>query len=182
MARLAGQSTISLSEMSQELDAKRYLGKDATPEQIRLFAELALDRIESRTLDGNTNSGTAKFTPYTEEYAAQKGVSRGDVDLFLNGDLLGSLSSDIDGTKVKLEIDDSLQTKIGFNHHTGDQKGTPRRPWFGITPQEARNIGDRIKQTTATQETQAIQESNSFTLADLLDAIQGLGVEFDGES
>ena len=49
MAKLAGKKTISQDEMSQEINLKRYLGDDATPEQKQLFAELAIEQINQRT-------------------------------------------------------------------------------------------------------------------------------------
>jgi hypothetical protein len=168
MAKLAGKKTISVDEMSQEIDLKRYLGRDATPAEKRLFAELAVERINERTLDGRTIHG-GSFKRYTQEYADLKGVTRDAVDLFLKGDMLDSIESkDAGKNKVKIEITDNLDTKKGYNHHTGDT--LPKRPWFGITTKEARVIANEVKQPVR-------EESQTFTLADLREALRGLGLE-----
>ena len=178
MAKLAGKKTISVDEMSQEIDAKRYLGKDASDEQVRLFAELAIEQINQRTLDGKTIHG-GKFKKYSKEYADKKGVSRSAVDLFLEGDMLDSVNYDeetLASKKVKLFIDDELDTKKGFNHHTGDT--LPKRPWFGITPGEARSIADAVKEEIQTEQRgQQQDQSATFTLAELRAALKQLGLE-----
>lgn len=179
MAKLAGKKTISDEEMSQEIDAKRYLGKDASDDQVRLFAELAIEQINQRTLDGKTIHG-GKFKKYSEEYAAKKGVSRDAVDLFLDGDMLDSVTYDDDALtskKIKLFIDDELDTKKGFAHHYGD--GQKKRPWFGITTQEARRLADAVKEEIQTEQKQEQrqEQSTTFTLAELRAALKQLGLE-----
>lgn len=169
MAKLAGKKTISQDEMSQEINLKRYLGDDATPEQKQLFAELAIEQINQRTLDGKTIHG-GKFKRYSKEYADFKGVSRDSVDLFLEGDMLDSLETQEDGNKIKITIGgDKVETAKGYNHHTGDT--LPKRPWFGLTTDEVRTITDAIAAEAD------VVEQATFTLAELTAALRELGLE-----
>lgn len=172
MAKLAGKKTISQDEMSQEINLKRYLGDDATPEQKQLFAELAIEQINQRTLDGKTIHG-GKFKKYSKEYADFKGVSRDSVDLFLEGDMLDSLEiqeDEEDDNKIKITIGgDKVETKKGYNHHVGDT--LPKRPWFGLTTDEVRTITDAIAAEAD------VVEQATFTLAELSAALRELGLE-----
>lgn len=172
MAKLAGKKTISQDEMSQEINLKRYLG-DATPEQKQLFAELAIEQINQRTLDGKTIHG-GKFKKYSKEYAEMKGVSRDSVDLFLEGDMLDSLETQEDGNKIKITIGgDKVETKKGFRHHTGDL-GMTKRPWFGLTTDEVRLLSEQVKDAMPAQEG---EDRSTFTLAELSAALRQLGLE-----
>jgi len=171
VAKLAGKKTISQDEMSQEINLKRYLG-DATPEQKQLFAELAIEQINQRTLDGKTIHG-GKFKKYSKEYADMKGVSRDSVDLFLDGDMLDSLEAEANGNKIKISIGgDSVETAKGFNHHTGDT--LPKRPWFGLTTDEVRLLSEQVKDAVPVQDG---EEQSTFTLAELSAALRQLGLE-----
>lgn len=168
MAKLAGAKTISISQMSQEINLKRYFGRDASDAEMKTFAELAVEYINNRTLDGHELGGTKSFTPYTKEYADKKGVTRGSVDLFDDGDLLNSIDAGAgDGNNVRIELEGELETKIGFNHHTGDT--LPARPWFGLTREEAKLLADKSKGKDP--------ENSTTTLAELKDAIASLGIE-----
>jgi len=168
MAKLAGKQIITVDEMSQEIDLKRYIGKDPTPEQKKLFAELAIEQINQRTLDGKTIHN-GKFKRYSKSYADLKGVTRDSVDLFLDGDMLGSLDAEETNKGVKIVIDGDLETKKGFNHHIGDT--LPKRPWFGLTTEETRRIADQVKDAIPEE------KSEGFTLADLQKALASLGLE-----
>lgn len=174
MAKLAGKKTISQDEMSQEINLKRYLGDDATPEQKQLFAELAIEQINQRTLDGKTIHG-GNFKKYSKEYADFKGVSRDSVDLFLEGDMLDSLETEEDGNKIKITIGgDKVETKKGFRHHTGDL-GMTKRPWFGLTTDEVRTITDAIAAEAD------VVEQETFTIAELSAALRELGLTQERE-
>ena len=152
---------VSLEEISQEIDLKEYLGEKPTAEQKRIFAELAKDLIQDRTIAGYDVTGK-KFTRYTEEYAKEKGVSRNSVDLFLKGNMLESIGrrkSKEKANTVFIQMKKGLQTKKSFNHDTGDT--LPRREFFGITKKEAEDIAKEIKSLTEAKEERRV------TLADL---------------
>lgn len=162
-----GRYIVSLDEMSQEIDLESYLGKKPTKKQAKMFAELAINTIETRTLDGQTING-GKFKKYSKKYADFKGVTQDSVDLFLEGDMLNSLSYEIVDNKPKISIDGDLQTKKGYNHNVGDT--LPKRPWFGLTDSEAKEIADSLKQETA-------QDKKPLTLASLRDVLNLLDIE-----
>ena len=153
--------------MSQKINLKTRLGRKPTIAELEAFAEIAIERINQRTLDGITVNG-GSFTPYSESYADKKGVSRDSVDLFLDGDMLGSLAHVVDpgaGT-VEIFVNGDLEIKKGFNHHTGDT--LPKRPWFGVTTQEVNSIVADFED----QRDEAEQEGQSsrITINDLIKA------------
>lgn len=144
MSKIAGDKKVSIQQISQEINLKDYLGEKPTPEQKKLFAEIAKDVIENRTLDGKDISGR-KFKKYTKEYAELKGVSRNGVDLFLKGDMLDSIGRRKSKEKVNtvfLQMKKGIETKKSFNHDTGDT--LPKREFFGITEREAKSIAKEV--------------------------------------
>ena len=146
-----GNLTISLSELSQEIDLESYLGRKPTKSEKASFAALAQATIEERTLDGKTING-GKFKEYSKAYAEFKGVTRSSVDLFLEGDMLESIgrrSSKEKAGTVFMQMVKGLQTKKGFNHTSGDT--VPKRNFFGVTDSEARDIANEIKDSTVTK-------------------------------
>ena len=174
-----GKMTISLGEMSQEVNLKSYLGHKPSASEKRAFAEIAMATIEERTLDGDTVNGTT-FKKYSKAYADFKGVTRDSVDLFLHGDMLDSIgrrtSKEKRGT-VFLQMKKGKQTKKAYNHNTGDT--VTQREFFGITDAEAKRIADEVKEAKA----QAKSESKPLNLAFLRDTLDLLDIEqTDGES
>ena len=148
MAKLAGKKKVSLQEMSQEIDLKKYFGEKPTKEQKKLFAEIAKEVIENRTLDGKDLHGR-KFKQYSKEYADLKGVPRSNVDLFLKGDMLSSIgrrSSKEKTNTLFLQMKKGLETKKSFNHDTGDTLA--KREFFGITNNEAQKITEEVSKLT----------------------------------
>lgn len=186
MAKLAGKKTISLDEISQEINLRKYLGKKPTQDELDLFADVAVEVINDRTLDGKTIHGT-KFKKYSKEYAAFKGVSRSSVDLFLDGDMLDAIKasgSEDDGI-VKIKVDGKdVDTKKAFNHQTGDT--LPKRQFFGVTTSEARDIADAMKESidlVNDNQEQLIasgakkKTAKQVSLAELELALEQLGIE-----
>jgi hypothetical protein len=162
--KASGKYLVSLSEMSQEIDLETYLGYKPKARDARLFAELAIETIKNRTLDGQTING-GKFKKYSKKYADFKGVTQDSVDLFLEGDMLNSLDYEVVDNKPKIYLDDTEVPK-GYNHNVGDT--LPKRPWFGLTDSEAQNIAESIKETPT---------EKKITLTDLRNALAMLGIE-----
>lgn len=171
MAKLAGRTKISLGEMSQTINTNRYLGKNSTAEERILFAELSVEIINERTLDGETIHG-GSFKKYDDDYAAKKGVTVDSVDLFANGDMLDSVSESVKGKDVNIDVVGSLQTKKAYNHHIGDT--AKKRPWFGVTTTEARRIGNSIK---ALREEGVTPKKATTTLIELKEALSLITIE-----
>lgn len=132
---------ISLDEIHQTIDLSKIFGREPTASERRAFADEAIERIIDRTQSGIDRNGRS-FTRYSEEYAEQKGVSRGDVDMTLFGDMLLSVDAETDSNSIKIFIP-SDEVPKSYNHITGDT--VPKRDWFGITDSEARAIADRVK-------------------------------------
>jgi len=185
MAKLAGKSTISLDKLSQDINLKKLLGRKPTRAEKKAFAELAVEQINQRTLDGENIHGN-NFKKYSKKYADLKGVSRDSVDMFLEGDMLGAVKGktnkedtvtiDVKGGKKNINI------KKGFAHQTGD--GQKKRQWFGITTDEARTIAEAIRESETTSindiltTTAATTETKSgFSLAELRAGLSELGLE-----
>lgn len=175
MADLAGQKKATLSELSQQIDLKEFLGRKPTDSEKSNFSELAIERINQRTLDGEDVGGST-FTQYSKEYADLKGVSRSSVDLFLEGDMLdgiGRRKSKERANTVFIQMKKGLETKKGYNHDVGDT--LPKREFFGITKKEAKDIADQVKEA----------EPARTRLSDLrraLNAVETLGISINGQS
>ena len=173
MATLAGSKILTVDKMEQTIDIRRYLGRDATTKEKRAFIEVAIERINNRTLDHETIHG-GRFKKYSPEYAAIKGVTEDNVDLFLNGDMLGSLVGEYDSSnRITLKVVGELQVKKAFNHHTGDTQ--KKRPWFGITTGEMNQIISEIKDQNA-------PDSTSLASLLALDRAADAGEEITEES
>ena len=167
-----GEFTVSLNELSQEIDLKDYLGRTPTAREKKLFAELAVDTIENRTLDGKNINGR-KFKKYTKTYAEFKGVTRDSVDMFLEGDMLDSITrkkKEESEDTVFIHLDSKLETKKGYNHMTRKTKANPlpKREFFGLTDGEAEKIAKKIKQP---------DEKKAVSLAELRAALNLLDIE-----
>ena len=76
--------------MYQEVDLSQYIEGDLTEKQKKKFADLAVDEIRSRTLQGFDVNGK-KFKKYSKKYASMKGVGVNDVNLFLDGKMLNGI-------------------------------------------------------------------------------------------
>jgi hypothetical protein len=174
MARIAGKRTISLDEVSQTIDVTRYIDAPTNDEKEQ-FATLAIERMINRTLDGEDRNNSS-FKPYTEKYAAKKGVSVNSVDMFLEGDMLQSITPDIiNDRSVKIYVDGDLETKKSFNHVTGDT--LPKRDFFGISEDEANSIANQVKRSR--KNTKEEQQTNRQRLSDLRNELAKLGVSFE---
>jgi len=137
-----GSLKVSKGRVSQKINLRDLLGRAPTEFEKDAFVQEALQRIEDRTLDGDDINGDT-FTPYSEEYAESKGVSRNSVDLFSDGDMFDSME-DLGSTRdtVNFGIVDGDEAPKAFNHQKGDT--LPQREWFGITQEEAEEIIERV--------------------------------------
>ena len=169
---IAGKKSVSLNEISQEIELDKYLGKKPTQAQKTLFAALAKDVIENRTLDGDDINGKV-FKSYDPDYADKKGVTIDSVDLFLHGDMLegiGRRKSKERVNTVFMQMKKGLQTKKAFRHDTGDA-GAKKREFFGITDKEAKDIAREVNNAVPSD------TKKTITLAEIRDALSLLGIE-----
>lgn len=167
--RAQGSLNISLNEVSQEINLESYLDRKPTEGEKRAFAELAVDTINNRTLDGETING-GSFKKYTKAYADFKGVTRDSVDMFLEGDMLESIGrrkSKEKKSTVFIQMEKGLETKKAYNHNVGDT--LPKREFFGLTDSEASQIADEIKERR--------EESRTISLSALREALDLIDIE-----
>lgn len=168
------QRKLSQSEIYQEINLGDLLGRTPTRDEARAFAQEAIERIIERSQSGQDINGK-QFKEYTKDYAEEKGVSRGDVDMTLFGDMLLSIDSRISGDRVRIEIPSSETPKAyghisGFKGHPTIPQGKYKRDFFGLTRDEAEQIAEFVKDESFTED--------RFNIADILSAI---GLVADGD-
>lgn len=74
-----------------DLRIRRSSGPLIPSTALRLEGQLLIQRVQVRTKSGVSSAGV-KFVPYTEAYAARKGVSPSHVTLTATGKMLAGLS------------------------------------------------------------------------------------------
>ena len=158
----------SKSEVSQTFNTKDLFGFEVDEVVKEEFAESAISFIRERTQVEQEDINGNSFTPYSAEYAEEKGVSRNDVDMFLEGDMLESMSSqDVSKNQIKVKIQSGVETLKAFNHNTGDT--LPKRQFFGLTNDQAQFIANDIKDRFGLEEAEeeGEEEVTAQTLRDL---------------
>lgn len=145
----------SETEISQTIRLDEILGRPPTQLEKQRFLEEAVERIIERTQSGVDRNGK-QFRQYTKEYAEEKGVSRGDVDLTLFGDMLLSIQGEESGNSVQLKIEGEEAAKAyghitGFRGHPTIPNGKYKRDFFGLTEDEAQAIAESIRGETPGQ-------------------------------
>ena len=143
----------SQSEISQEIDLAEIFGRSPTTLERDRFLQEAVERIIERTQSGKDVKGK-DFKSYTKDYAELKGVSRGDVDLTLFGDMLLAIDGESDGDRVRLRIDGEEAAKAyghvtGFKGHPTIPSGKYKRDFFGLTNEEAETIAESVRDERA---------------------------------
>jgi len=129
-----------------------------------------------RTASGQDIDGK-KFTQYTKDYAAKKGVSRSSVDLILDGDMLNSnIKESKQKNIVKIKVEDGVETLKSYNHNVGDT--LPTRTYFGFKSEkdlsDVLNEVDTAKESTSRQVIEGISN-----LAELRAAVLSIDSEFE---
>lgn len=140
------------------------LGKTPTELQRKQFKELIVERIVSRTLNGEDINGET-FTKYSEAYAKKKGVDPESVDLFLEGDMLPSID-EIEGRQpnmVKIAVIGKNENLKAYNHNIGDT--LPQRTFFGVNDDELESIVGAIKSSVNTR-------NRRQSIGDIIDQIE----------
>lgn len=165
---------LSQSEIYQEIDLGDLLGRKPTRDEAQAFAQEAIERIIERSQSGQDINGR-KFKEYTKDYAEEKGVSRGDVDMTLFGDMLLSIDSRISGDRVRIEIPSDEAPKAyghisGFKGHPTIPQGKYKRDFFGLTKDEAEQIAESVRDESFQEE--------GFSISDVLSRI---GLVADGD-
>lgn len=172
---------ITKSEVSQTINLKEFFGRNVTTPEKEAFVSRAIEKIIGRTQDGKSIKNR-KFPQYSGEYAESKGVSRGDVDLTLFGDMLLSMNSENQRRNlIKLKIDDSNEAVKAFAHSTGFEghptiKDGPKRDFFGLNKKEITEI---VKQVNSGDTPSVFKTATPELRQKVIDNIfSSLGFEF----
>lgn len=159
MAKLPSNLKLTEDEISQTIDLKKWTGKDLSsdPVLIREIGQEVLDYMIKR-VDDNKGLGNEPLRPakYSKTYSESldfkaAGKSKGDVNMKLSGDMLGTIDFEDSGNNIKFAIDPA-ETLKAYGHMTG-YKGHPtipqgkyKRQFFGITKDEFdKNILPKFK-------------------------------------
>ncbi|PJB54248.1 MAG: hypothetical protein CO099_02645 [Bdellovibrio sp. CG_4_9_14_3_um_filter_39_7] len=139
----------SQQKIAQKIDLEDILGREPTPNERERFIQEAIDFMISRTQSGEDRNGK-EFKAYTKDYAELKGVSRGDVDLTLFGDMLLSIEGENLGGEVEIKIEGEEAAKAyghitGFKGHPTIPNGKYKRDFFGLSNDEAIFIAEGIR-------------------------------------
>jgi hypothetical protein len=177
---------ISKSEIFQEFDLEDLLGYAPSKRQKELFADLVIDKMVERTVEGK-DINNRKFRRYTKDYAEKKGVTTSSVDLTLTGDMLNSISDKTSG-KVKVEIAKD-ETPKAYGHISGMEghpiiKNGKVRDFFGF--KSKRQINDVLKEVDGAKSIPDNFEQSrpSVDLVELRKAMQSITIvqETNGDS
>lgn len=169
----------SQEEISQDIDLADLLGRSPSSLERQRFLQEATERIIERTQSGKDRNGK-DFRQYTKEYAEEKGVSRGDVDLTLFGDMLLSIDGESDGSRVRLKIEGEEAAKAyghitGFQGHPTIPNGKYKRDFFGLTREEAETIAESIRDESA--DTAREQLSITAPSVNITEILRNIGLE-----
>jgi len=125
--------------------------KTLTPAQRELVAFEVIDYIRERTQLGRDANGR-KFTEYTKAYAKFKGVSRGNVDLVLNDEMLRAidlLNHKAGSLLIGFEKGSDENAKADGNIRGTYGKPSPipgkARPFLGISQNQLNRIIREVK-------------------------------------
>lgn len=143
---------LSEDEVSQVLDVQELTGLNLVsyPDVKLKIAQIAIDRILTRTAEGKSNIGN-NLAPYSKSYKNSlefKAAGKSNtVNMYLFGDMLGSIDITANsGNLVKIGFLGNLQNKKAYGHMTG-MKGnpilegkTPKRQFFGVPYSELKMI------------------------------------------
>lgn len=144
---------LTLDDVSQTIDLKKTFGFDFSkqPELKELIGQEIIEFMLDRIAKGKGIGGKKLSPKYSKEYIGSLefksfGKKRSPINMELKGDMLASIDIlEAKGNKVKIGFDDNLETKKAFNHNTGDSKGMPKRPFFGINEKELSSIKSELK-------------------------------------
>jgi len=176
---------ISSSQISQTIDLVDAFGREPTPSEIAGFQQEALETIIIRTQDGKDWQGKS-FPDYTTEYAEEKGVSVGDVDLTDFGDMLLGIESSTQGGSIVLKMDDNEVGKAHGNITGSYGQPSPNkskaRDFFGLSEKEIGLIADQVRETdepAALDLASLFATNNTVTDIDIESILTNIGLAID---
>lgn len=177
---------VSKKIIEQEIDLMEIFGIDATDADSlkNALGQAIIDRIQARTESGKGlqfgAGGRATEiklkAPYSKEYQKSRefkaaGKKANEVTMELTGDMVASVDMQAPGNKIKIQITDETQVLKAYNHIVGDT--VPARPWFGISKDELKSIGQQFATEIDSLKTKDLETPRTQKLLDLLAAING---------
>lgn len=177
MAKLNGLK-LSEDEVSQTIDLKELFGVSVIGSEglKQAIGGAIIDKIVNRTESGVGVDGKKLKAPYSKDYSESLdfkafGKSKNKVNMTLTGQMLGSLDIvESKGNSIKIGWDDSEENAKAYNHNTGDT--VPKRPFFGVTEKELREIKSEFEDKAKAQE-RALEEEKVRVLGAILRRLQG---------
>lgn len=177
MAKLNGLK-LTEDEVSQTIDLKELFGVSVIGSEglKQAIGGAIIDKIVNRTESGVGVDGKKLKAPYSKDYSESLdfkafGKSKNKVNMTLTGQMLGSLDIvESKGNSIKIGWDDSEENAKAYNHNTGDT--VPKRPFFGVTEKELREIKSEFEDKVKAQE-RALEEEKVRVLGAILRRLQG---------
>lgn len=150
------QPKVTKRVIEQTIDLEEAFGVDFTGKRDlrEIIGERIIEAIVERTksgtamsIDANGRGHPSEFKAYSDEYKkSMEFKSHGKsskVDLTLSGDMLSLIDiTKQDANSITIGVDSDEVLKA-YNHQSGDT--VPKRPFFGITKGELREIVRELK-------------------------------------
>jgi hypothetical protein len=181
---------VSLSRIEQEIDLEEIFGQDLSQAEglKAAIGQAIIDRMVERTEGGVAFGGRnlasfvgTKKNPAKGKYSAAyaeslefkaAGKSPGKLNMTLTGDMLASLDVlSTSGNKIKVGIADESQIPKAYNHIVGDT--VPKRPFFGITQTELKDIAREFKSDVEALKVNEQTTSLERRALDIVSALNG---------
>jgi hypothetical protein len=144
MPKLPDGLTVTLDEVSQEIDLNSIAGVDLSkrPRLAQEIGQALLDSIVDRTEAGKDIWGKP-LKGYKKSYVESEDFeefdkSANDVNMTLRGTMLDSIDFTQDRGTIKIAVKGGTQTKKAYNHNVGDT--LPQRRFFGVTNSQIKNV------------------------------------------
>lgn len=169
---------LDIEEVSQTIDLEELTGIDLSGHRDlrESIGQAMLDRISERTANMIDINGKGFKAPYSEEYQdtlefKAAGKSPGRINLYLTGDMLGTMQVDAStDSLVKIAVAKDQAPKA-YNHCVGET--VPRRNFFGVTKRDVTKIladfADDIDAVRSDERQQDADTPDKLRLIDLLD-------------
>ena len=133
-------NTIEVVNYIKKLE--RSIPKDIT-RALNVVSAYGVDQKEKKTRRNEMPDG-GRFKDYSQQYKNSRAYKRKEnkfVDLTLHGDMLGSLTWKVSGSKGSLFFRRQTENEKAFRHDQGIGK-LPKRPFFAIGKQDENKIRD----------------------------------------
>jgi phage gpG-like protein len=182
--------TLSQEKVAQKFNLEDIFGVDFSdrPDLKAQIGQAIIDKIIERTSKGEGRGGSPLWT-YSTSYKESKKFEQYGKSSTVNMELTGSMLDSIDiikdnGNEIEIGFggpDKELQNAKAYGHETG-MKGhrflagkVPKRPFFGLTGDEVKEIKSQFKDEVSQIEDKMTEES-AIDLASIYQLQRGAAV------